>query len=273
MPLAIITGASSGIGRGFAIQLRERGYDELWLVARRRERLEELASELGCKCEIIVADLSENAGVEKVGELLNIRRPEVDMLVSAAGFGDFGAQDELTDEEAARVIDVNAKALVRITNMTVPYMKRGGRIIELASASAFTPLPYFAVYAASKAFVLHYSKALYYELRPKGISVTAVCPGWVKTEFIDKATDSEGKTRPRRTALKPLLDCQAVVRRSLKAAEKRKKLLVIGKFYKMQHLLYKILPDGILSRGWLLMFDKSVLKKRLDSGKDSENDG
>jgi len=99
MPLAIITGASSGIGRGFAIQLRERGYDEFWLVARRRERLEELASELGCKCEIIVADLSENAGVEKVGELLNIRRPEVDMLVSAAGFGDFGAQDELTDED------------------------------------------------------------------------------------------------------------------------------------------------------------------------------
>ncbi len=264
MSLAIITGASSGIGREFARQLRKRGTDSFWLIARRRDRLEELARELSCECEIISADLSSESGIGAVKELLKERQPKVDYLVSAAGFGDFGAQDELTPDEAARVIEVNVRALVEITNATVPYMAKGGRIIELGSASAFTPLPYFATYAASKAFVVHYSKALYYELRPKGIHVSCICPGWVHTEFIDKATDTEGLTRPRRDKLKPLLRCEKTVRLALRASDRKKKIYVVGLFYKMQHALFKILPDGLLSRAWLIMIDKKTLKRRLE---------
>ena len=264
MPLAIITGASSGIGREFAKQLRERGIDRFWLIARRRERLEELATELSCECEIISADLSDEAGIASVREKIREKEPSVDYLVMAAGFGDFGAQDELTPDEAARVIEVNVRALVEITNAAIPYMARGGRIIELGSASAFTPLPYFATYAASKAFVLHYSKALYYELRPKDIHVTCVCPGWVHTEFIDKATNSEGLTRPRPSRLKPLLRCEKTVNGALRASDRKKKIYVVGAFYKMQHTLFKILPDGLLSRAWLTMFDKKTMKRRLE---------
>ena len=264
MPLAIITGASSGIGREFARQLRRRGVDRFWLIARRRERLEELSRELKCECEIISADLSDTAGIASVKEMLGEKTPSVDYLIMAAGFGDFGAQDELTPDESARVIEVNVRALVEITNAAIPYMARGGRIIELGSASAFTPLPYFATYAASKSFVLHYSKALYYELRPKGIQVSCICPGWVHTEFIDKATDTEGLTRPRRDRLKPLLRCEKTVRLALRASDRRKKIYVVGAFYKMQHILFKILPDGVLSRAWLSMIDKKTLKRRLE---------
>lgn len=261
MSLAIITGASSGIGAEFARGLLLRGVDEFWLVARRRDRLESLGEELGVKYKVICADLAESEGIEAVRAALESVKPKVKYLISAAGFGDFGGFDELSEDSAAKMIDLNVKALVLISHMVLPYMERGGRIVELGSGSCFTPLPYFNVYAATKAFVLHYSKALYYEAKKYGIAVTCFCPGWVHTEFIGKATENKSVTMPRPRALKPLLNCKKVVSGALGAMDKGKKMYVVGKFTKMQHLLFKILPDGLLSRAWLGMLDSPKNEK------------
>ena len=142
MSIAIITGASSGIGAEFA-----RGYagrvDELWLVARRKDRMIELGESLGVKYRVICADLCTKEGINAIRELLESEKPEVKYLVNAAGFGDFGAFDEIPESKVEMMIDLNVKALVLITHMTIPYMVRGGRIIQLGSGSCFTPLPYF----------------------------------------------------------------------------------------------------------------------------------
>ena len=188
MGIALITGASSGIGREFAKQLKESyGVEEFWLVARRKDRMEALASELSIKARIISADLCTEEGINEVRAALTSEKPAISVLINAAGFGRFGAHDQVSESETVRMIDLNVKALVLITHMALPYMEKGGRIIELGSGSCFTPLPNFNVYAASKAFVLHYSKALYYEAKKYGVTVTCFCPGWVHTEFLDTA--------------------------------------------------------------------------------------
>ena len=255
MSVAIITGASSGIGEEFVKELKRRGLaDRFWLIARRTDRMEKLRDELSIDAKIISADLTCDAGLEKIRAELEAERPEVSYLVNAAGFGNFGKFNEIPDTDAMRMIDLNVKATVAITNMTVPYINRGGHVIQLGSGSCFTPLYAFNVYAASKAFVLHYSKALYYELREIGIHVTCFCPGWVDTEFIGKATSREDVTRPKK--MKPLLSCRKVVRGCVAAAEKKRKLYVTNWFTKMQHMLFKLLPDGILSRAWIKMQKK-----------------
>lgn len=252
MGIALITGASSGIGREFARQLKEHyGIEKFWLVARRADRMEALASELSVQARIISADLCTDEGIDKVREALEEEKPEIEVLINAAGFGRFGAHDQVSERDTARMIDLNAKALVLITHMALPYMQRGGQIIEMGSGSCFTPLPNFNVYAASKAFVLHYTKALYYEVKKYGVSATAFCPGWVHTEFLDTAGVDKSVNRPRST--KPLLQVEKVVRGCLKAAKKGRKMYVTGWYTKLQHVLFKLLPDGILSRLWLGM--------------------
>ena len=252
MSIALITGASSGIGQEFVKQLKnDYGIEEFWLVARRKERMEALANELSIRARIIAADLCTDEGVNAVRAALSEEKPRIKALICAAGFGRFGAHDQISDLDTARMIDLNCKAAVLITHMALPYMEKGGRIIEMGSGSCFTPLPNFNVYAASKSFVLHYTKALYYEVKKYGVTATAFCPGWVHTEFLDTAGTDKNVNRPKKT--KPLLKVETVVNGCLKAAMKGRKMYVTNWFTKMQHLLFKILPDGILSRLWLKM--------------------
>ena len=254
MGIAIITGASSGLGNQFARELYSRGVREFWFIARREDRMQALGRELGVNAKIISADLTEGAGLEKIRKALEEEKPVVDFLINAAGFGNFGRFDELKAGEAERMIDLNVKALVLITEMTVPYMAKGGRIIQLGSSSAFTPLPNFNVYAASKAFVVHYSKALAFELKRYGVSVTCFCPCWVNTEFIAVANKNPNASGPK--YIFPVMSEDKVVRGCLRAAMHRRRLYVTNWFAKMQHVLYKLVPDGLLTRAWLLMQKK-----------------
>ena len=255
MSVAIITGASSGIGREFAKNLNLMlGIDEFWFVARREDRMEALRDELNVKAKIIKADLSVSDGIETVRRALEAEKPKVSFLINAAGFGDFGAFDEISEDSVAKMIDLNAKALVLITHMVIPYMQKGGKIIELGSGSCFTPLPYFNVYSSSKVFVLHYTKALNYEIKKYGISATCFCPGWVETEFIGKALLDGKTTHPKK--MKPLLSAEKVVRGCIKAAERGRPMYVVNWFTKMQHALFKLVPDFILTRIWLRMLEK-----------------
>lgn len=252
MSLAIITGASSGIGREFALQLKEKaGVDKFCLIARRKERLEALRDELMVDCTVISADLSSDEGILKVREYLENEKPRVKFLVNAAGFGDFGGFDEISEETVVKMIDLNVKALVRLTHMCIPYMERGGRIIEMGSGSCFTPLPYFNVYSSSKVFVLHYTKSLNHEIKKYGVRATCFCPGWVDTDFIGLAKQNESVTMPKET--RPLLKLEKCVAKCVKSAVKGRAMCVTGWYTKMQHVLFKLVPDNILTKIWLKM--------------------
>ena len=258
MSVAIITGASGGIGSEFARQIsRLDGIDEMWLIARNEERMIKLGEELGLKYKVISADLTTAEGIEKVRAALKEEAPRVKFLVNASGFGNYGAFDEISEDEVVRMIDLNVKALVLITHMTVPYMERGGRIVELGSGSCFTPLPYFNIYSSSKVFVLHYTKSLNYELKKYGVKATCFCPGWVDTEFLGKSL-ANGNTHPK--SMKPLLKCEDVVRRCVKASVKGRAMCVTNWYTKLQHLMFKLLPDKLLTKAWLGMLVKSENK-------------
>lgn len=260
MSVAIITGASSGIGREFAIQLKEMvGVDEFWFVARSYDKMVELGESLGVKYKVISADLCAEEGIEKYRAALNEEKPEVSFLVNAAGFGVFGAFDTLSEKTVTDMIDLNVKAVVLITHMTVPFMKRGGRIIQLGSGSCFTPLPHFNIYSSSKVFVLHYTKSLNFELEPYGVRAICFCPGWVDTAFLPKSLEAPGAYVPKK--MKPLLNVTDVVRGCVKASVKGKTMYVTNWYTKLQHLLFKLVPDKLLTKTWLGMLKKNPEKE------------
>ncbi len=239
------------MGKEFARQLAAGGeVDGFWFVARRKENMEALAAELGVNARIICADLTTEEGIEAVRGALETERPEVKYLINCAGFGNFGAFDELSETEVTGMLDLNIKATVLITHMTVPYMMKGGRIIQLGSGSCFTPLPYFNIYSSSKVFVLHYTKSLNFELKKYGIKATCFCPGWVDTEFLGKSK-IPGRRRPK--AMKPLLKCDKVVAKCLKASRKGKVMCVTNWYTKLQHVMFKLLPDKLMTKLWLGM--------------------
>ena len=251
MSIAIVTGASGGIGSEFSRQLKKlAGVEEFWFVARRADRMEALRDELGVKAKIIAADLTSEEGLNAIRSALEEEKPEVKFLVNASGFGNFGAFDEISHEETEKVIDLNVKALVLITYMTIPYMEKGGRIIELGSGSCFTPLPYFNIYSSSKVFVLHFTKSLNYEIKKYGLRATCFCPGWVDTDFLGKSV-ANGNVHPKK--MKPLLNCERVVRGCVKASIKGRAMYVTNWYTKLQHVLFKLLPDSILTKMWLGM--------------------
>ena len=258
MSTAVITGASSGIGRAIALKLRDiAGIRKFWLIARNEERLREPERELGegCECKIISADLAAEEGIELYRTALTEEKPEISFLVNAAGLGTFGAFDTLSEKTVRTMIDVNITATVLITHMSVPYIKRGGRIIELGSGSCFTPLPHFNIYSSSKVFVLHYTKSLNYELRPYGIRATCFCPGWVETPFLPKSLDAPGAYVPKK--MSPLLDVDRVSEGCVRASIKGKTMYVTNWYTKLQRVLFKLLPDPILTRMWLGMLKKN----------------
>lgn len=263
MRIAIITGASGGIGKEFAKAMKERypEIEEYWLVARNRERLEALRDELSVNSKILALDLSVREGIDEIKQRLEEEKPTVKYLINAAGFGKFGGFDEVPLEYAESMIDLNVKALVSLTYITVPYMERGGRIIQLGSGSCFTPLPYFNVYSSSKVFVLHFTKSLNYELKDYGVRATCFCPGWVETEFLGRAASLGEVTHPKKT--KPLLSADKIVKGCLRAMDRGKAMYVTNWYTKLQHLLFKMLPDKLLTRAWLgmLEYPKSKTEK------------
>lgn len=198
---AIITGASSGLGEEFIKQInsnkKERNnIDEIWAVARRKERLDALKEISAIPVRPVSMDLTEEENIQRLEDMLTEEKPDLRLLINAAGFGKIGRYDEIPRRQADRMIDLNCRAAVDVTQICLPYMGRGARIMEICSTAGFQPFPYLSVYAASKAFLYRYSRALRQELFGRGIKVTAVCPYWVKdTEFIPVArdTDNDGK--------------------------------------------------------------------------------
>jgi len=189
MRISVVTGASSGLGREIVKLIDKREMlDEIWVIARREERLKALQNEVNTKLRILPYDLTEKEAYSKFSKLLKDEKPQIMFLVNAAGFGKIGGYSDISPDENAKMIDLNCRAAVLVTQEAIPYMPPKSHIMEVCSTAAFQPFPFLSVYAASKAFLYRYSRALRLELLKKQVSVTAVCPYWIKnTEFIGTA--------------------------------------------------------------------------------------
>jgi short-subunit dehydrogenase len=242
---AVVTGASSGIGRAFALELAGRGHPVL-LVARREDELSRVARQIadrGGRAQVIAADLATASGVDAVSRAVEALSA-VDVLVNSAGVGGYGEfVAQVVGTEAAQVA-LNIGAVVGLTRRILPGMiaRKRGQIINVASILAFMPTPYFATYAGTKAFVLRFSEALAHELRGTGVSVLASCPGVAKTEFSRVAGSA-----PRDEGL-PQLAPEAIARISVAAAASGRVVRVIGAAYHLLAFLVAITPRAIMRR-------------------------
>lgn len=252
MKIAVITGASSGMGKEMVFQLADRfgGLEEIWVIARREEKLRELDGQVPVRLRKFPMDITDAASLTRLKHALEKEKPDVKILVNSSGMGRIGRIGEIPAAESAAAVRLNCEALVSVTETVLPYMSSNSRIIQFASAAAFLPQPGFAVYAASKSFVLSYSRALGEELRSRNICVTAVCPGPVDTEFFEHALP-KGKELPfykRLTMVKPAYAARIAVQDSMKGKE----ISIAGPLMKLFFAAAKLLPHRLLMRfiGW-----------------------
>ena len=247
MKIAVITGASSGMGREFVIQLdRQQSFDEIWVIARRRDRLEALQQDVKSKIRPVCLDLTKEESVTEYQKLLEEYQPEVAVLVNASGFGRFAAFEDIDLESQYRMIDLNVKAYVGMTYATLPYLREESEVYQLDSLSSFQPVPYIGVYGATKAFVLSFSRALNVELKKKKIHVMAVCPGWVKTEFFDHAVTDESVI----TYYNKFFTAEEVITRALKDMKRRRDVSICGFSVRAQVFFTKLLPHKLVMKIW-----------------------
>ncbi|HEY8301711.1 MAG TPA: SDR family oxidoreductase [Jatrophihabitans sp.] len=248
MPTALVTGATAGLGAEFARQLAADGYD-LVLVARDTERLEQTGDELtrrhGIAVKLIGADLTTDEGCESVAQRLEDREHPIDVLVNNAGFGMykvFGSAP-LADEE--RQLDLNVRAVLRLSHAAIRTMtgRGSGRIVNVSSVSAFVPRGSNATYAASKAWVSMFSEALSVQLGGSGVTVTAICPGFVRTEFHERAAADMSHVPDRMW-----LSTAEVVREGLADAFAGKPISVPTRQYRRLVLLARVVPRPLLRR-------------------------
>ena len=250
MKIAVITGASSGMGRELAIQISQKeAFDEIWVIARREDALQNLKESIKTKVRPVPLDLSKQESFEEYKTLLEKEKPDVAFLANVAGFGKFGRYDQIALKDCMDMIDLNCKALVAMTQLTLPYMKRGSRILQLDSLSAFQPVPYINVYGSTKSFVLSYSRALNRELKTEGIRVMSVNPGWVKTEFFDHATASSNDAV---TYYNVMYEAKDVIKTAIRDLYHTKKDVSIhGLPVKLQVFAVKLLPHKLIMNIWM----------------------
>lgn len=246
MKTAIITGASSGLGREFVRQIGDV-FPEVecyWLIARRADRLEELAETLEDKTVVCLPlDLCDAMSFMALQQKLAEEQPEVTLLVNNAGCGYLGRIGEMDTASQTRMVDLNMRALTAVTNMTVPYMAPGSRILNVSSIAAFCPNPRMTVYSSTKAYVSAFTIGAAEELRPKGITATAVCPGPMQTEFLDLGGIT-GNSKMFETL--PYCDQVRVAGGALRAAREGRTVYTPKLFYKFYRVLAKVTPVKLM---------------------------
>ena len=246
--IAIVTGASSGIGAELARGLARRGHN-VGLVARRRDRLEELARELKTyvRAEVLEADLEHEASRDKLADAIGQLGLEVAVLCNNAGFGTYDDFTELDRKRELSEVRTNVEAVVDLTSRYVPAMaERGqGAVLNTASTAAFQPIPGNATYAASKAFVLSFSEALHTEVSGQGVTVTALCPGPVKTEFQEVAdADDFASKLPKPLWVSP----EDVAEQGLSGLEKGARVVTPGIGNRVSGAVSRATPNSVLLR-------------------------
>ena len=243
--VAIIVGASSGMGEQFALQIDAglRKTDEIWLIARRKEKLTALAKRMRNNTRILAMDITKEAQIERLADTLEEYDCQIRMLVNCAGYGVIGDFADLECEEQLGMVRLNCEALTHVTYACLPYMIKGTRVIQLASCAAFMPQPGFAVYAATKAYVNSLTQALRAELMDKGIIVTSVCPGPVDTPFFEIAEKS-GKMLSIKAMT--MVDSRDVVKKALQDSIAGKATSIYSLPIQAFALLAKVVPHSLI---------------------------
>ena len=248
MKIALVTGASSGMGKEAVCFLAEHvtKLDEIWLVARRMEEMQKLTKQYpNVQFRIFSMDLLEESDEDEFILALNVTKPKIKFLINASGFGKIGLFSEVSEKDNTNMVRLNCEALTRMTYIALPYMEENSYILQFASSAAFLPQPEFSVYAASKSFVLSFSRALNQELKKRKIHVTAICPGPVKTEFFNIAQEkSEIKIYKKLVMANP----KKVVKKAFTDAKRGKEISVYGSTMKTFRFLCKILPHNLILR-------------------------
>jgi len=247
MRTAIVTGATSGMGREMVYQLADRfgAIEEIWVIGRRKDRLDEFDGKLPTRVRKFVLDLTKESDLAILQSVLLRKKPDVRVLVNAAGFGISGRIMEGKPEEQTGMVRLNAEALTAVTGLVLPYLSANSHIIQFASAAAFMPQPGFAVYAATKAYVLSYSQALREELKDRKITVTAVCPGPVNTEFFDRALKGKPLAPYKKLFMaKP----EAVVKCAIMDSRRGKAVSIPGLPMKAFSVICRLVPHRLLMK-------------------------
>lgn len=235
--IAIISGASSGIGREFAYQIDDKGYDEIWLIARRYDRLLEVKNKIKTPVKILALDLLEDESFYLIEEELSKSNKKISLLINSAGVGinDYFENIALIDDE--KMINLNIRVPSKLIKIALPYMGEDSIIINVASVSGFIPQPKFAGYAASKSYLISLSRALNREFRDKKIHVTALCPNPVDTEFAISNNNNLKKYGRE--------DLHKLVKKALKKAGKSD-LITTHPASKFMLIISKILPHSFV---------------------------
>lgn len=245
MKIAVVTGASSGLGKEFVSEIAKHfsTIEEIWVIARREYRLEELKNIIpNKKIKVIALDLSLNKSYEYYKNLLIKYNPRIKILVNCCGYGKIMNFDKAPYSEQLNMINVNCRALVAITKLSIPYMYSNSYIINISSIAALIPIPKLAVYSATKSLVLSFSRAIGRELKSKGIKVTTVCPGPVSTEFFDVAQESEKLWAFEKI---PMAKSKKVVKLAMKHSKLGKDISIYGISYKILSIIIKFIPHGL----------------------------
>lgn len=243
--IAIVTGASGGIGQVFVRELAKEILDEIWVTGRKEQQLLMLREKYGEKIVPICKDLTLKTDLLSFADKLKEETPSVLWLVNNAGIAKMSPAKEFSLPEIQQSIDLNCKAPATLINLCIPYMKNGSKILNISSASAFQPVPFLSLYAATKVFVRSYSRALSAELKPSGITVTAVCPGWVDTDMLPQ------KINGKKVRFPGIVSPEKVVKKALKDAKRGKDMSVCSLYVKCQHLNVKLMPQKLTMKIWL----------------------
>ena len=248
--VAIITGASSGFGKEFVkLLVSDDNIDEIYVLARSTNKLEALKCEYGEKIKPYVIDLSVVKNILDFGDYLKSQNINIKLLINNAGYAKFCSYDDISIEESLNMINLNICGLVSMGLVCIPFMEKGAHIINIASQAAFQPVPYQNIYSATKSFVKNYSLALNIELKEKGIIVTAVCPGWMKTNLYERGCIGAKKGTKR---FFNMVSPEKVAKKALSDAYRNKSISIYGMHVKICTLISKLLPDKIIMKCWLL---------------------
>ena len=244
--IAVVTGASSGMGRDFVLAVDQEFHpQEIWVIARREDRLLALMEQVQATVVPMAMDLSQPESFARYEQALREQQPEICVLVNAAGYGKFTPFAEMELSQQLGIVELNDRALTAMCHISLPYMHPGAKIINLGSNSSWQPVPYMSVYGASKAYVLSFSRALGRELRPRQIQVLCVCPGWVKTEFMNRAVHDNTVSFFDRW-----YESKDVVDKAMRDLRKGKTVSILGFPVRMQVRLVKLLPVKLIMNIW-----------------------
>lgn len=254
--IAIITGATGGLGREFTLRVSEmEEIEEIWAVGRNQQKLADLAASCP-KVIVVTADLAKD-GTDLLIRKLKEEQPEVRLLINNAGIGYFGRYEEMEAESVKTFCAVNCTACAVLMNAALPFMKEGSGILNLSSASSFQPNPYLALYSADKVFVKNLSRAVNAELKGRKITVTAVCPGWIDTEMLPRSKNGH----PIHYA--GMISAEKVVRQALLDNRKGKEMSTPGWFSKYFRFYSKYMPTKVIMRQWMRIVSPMLQAKDL----------